>query len=120
MIYDEIRQYKEGLDRLLGRINEKKYSKQNQAEKSNIIDVYSDNLSLGFGDIYNKFSYLYTQNDDRDVCLWVHDKRKVFDRFLLLKNYCFEEPKYKKTLVDSQFFLKSIHESSLFSFLFFS
>ena len=47
MIYDEIRQYKEGLDRLLGRINEKKYSKQNQAEKSNIIDVYSDNLSLG-------------------------------------------------------------------------
>ena len=107
MIYDEIRQYKEDLDRLLGRINEKKYSKQNQAEKSNIIDVYSDNLSLGFGDIYNKFSYLYNQNDDRDVWFWVHDKRKFFDLFLLLKNYCFEEPKHKKTLVDSQFFLKS-------------
>ena len=78
------------------------------------VEIFNDNYSaLGFGDTINKLSNLYRQYEDEDVEFLFHSKRKVFDNLIFLKNFCFEEPKRKKILIDSDQFLRSNKEFKL-------
>ena len=64
------------------------------------VEIFNDNYSaLGFGDTLNKLSYLYRTYENEDVEFLFHSKRKVLDTIIFLKEFCFEEPDYKKTFI---------------------
>ncbi len=72
------------------------------------VEILNDNYNaLGFGDTLNKLSYLYRKYENVDVEFLFHSKRKVFDTLIFLKEFCFEEPPFKKILIDSEHFLRS-------------
>lgn len=72
------------------------------------VEIFNDNYSaLGFGDTLNKLSYLYRTYENEDVEFLFHSKRKVLDTIFLLKEFCFEEPEYKKIFINSENFLRS-------------
>lgn len=72
------------------------------------VEIFNDNYNaLGFGDTLNKLSYLYRIYENTDVEFIFHDKRKIFENIIFLKNFCLEEPKYKKTFIDSPHFLRT-------------
>lgn len=70
------------------------------------IEVFNSG-TLGFGDLLNKLSFLFRKYQDDEVEFLIHDKLKVFNTFLFLKNFCFEESKNKKILTQSEHFLRS-------------
>ena len=72
------------------------------------VEIFNDNYSaLGFGDTLNKLSYLYRTYENENVEFLFHSKRKVFENIMILKEFCFEEPEYKKVFIDSEHFLRS-------------
>ena len=72
------------------------------------VEIFNDNYSaLGFGDTLNKLSYLYRTYENEDVEFLFHSKRKVLDTIIFLKEFCFEEPDYKKTFINSSQFIRS-------------
>ena len=54
----------------------------------------------------NKLSYLYRIYENTDVEFIFHDKRKIFENIIFLKNFC-RRTKYKKTFIDSPHFLRT-------------
>ena len=77
------------------------------SKETKVVDVFNEPYySLGFGDTINKLSYLFRTYENVHAKFHVHDKKEIYDRFLFLKNFCFEEPEKKKILINTDFFIR--------------